>query len=243
LVEAAGQTLREYIWLDDMPIAVVADVDTPSPNLYFVHTDHLNRPIMMTDGSKNVVWQATYWPFGEAYSITGSASNNLRFPGQYFLIEDGLHYNWYRHYDPTLGRYTQPDSLGFVDGPSVYAYAKSTPAMRTDPTGMISGPLGTIQSILDTCDTDRPRGFDQQPTFDADTSNVHPLQVADFASDLESLGGGPPRLQPTSKGASQFIFPNGMVLQFDLAPEQYGRQGPHINLEYPGIGNSHIPLR
>jgi hypothetical protein len=29
-------------------------------------------------------------------SITGSASNNLRFLGQYFLLESGLHYNWYR---------------------------------------------------------------------------------------------------------------------------------------------------
>jgi len=34
LVEAGdtGQTLREYIWLDDMPLAVVSDVNTGSPN-------------------------------------------------------------------------------------------------------------------------------------------------------------------------------------------------------------------
>ncbi|MBI1204958.1 MAG: hypothetical protein GC182_20845 [Rhodopseudomonas sp.] len=119
-----------------MPLAVVADVGTMTPNLYFVHADHLNRPFMMTDGSKNVVWSATYWPFGEVSSITGSASNNLRFPGQYFQIEPGLHYNWYRHYDPTLGRYTQPDPLGFVDGPSIYAYAELSPIMYTDRFGL-----------------------------------------------------------------------------------------------------------
>ena len=51
-------------------------------------------------------------PFGEVVSITGSASNNLRFPGQYFLLESGLHYNWHRHYDPTTGRYLQADPLG-----------------------------------------------------------------------------------------------------------------------------------
>jgi RHS repeat-associated protein len=104
-----GATLLEYIWLDDMPLAVVADVNTASPNLYFVHADHLNRPVKMTDGSEGVVWDAIYRPFGEAYSIAGSATNNLRFPGQYFLLESGLAYNWYRHYDPTLGRYLQPD--------------------------------------------------------------------------------------------------------------------------------------
>jgi RHS repeat-associated protein len=47
--------------------------------------------------------------FGAVDVIVGPASNNLRFPGQYFLLESGLHYNWYRHYDPTLGRYVQAD--------------------------------------------------------------------------------------------------------------------------------------
>jgi RHS repeat-associated protein len=90
----------------------------------------------MTDGGENVVWDAVYNPFGGVNSITGSATNNLRFPGQYFLIEDGLHYNWYRHYDPTLGRYIQPDPLGFVNGPTLYAYAKSAPLTEVDPDGL-----------------------------------------------------------------------------------------------------------
>lgn len=66
--------------------------------------------------------------------------------------------------------------------------------------------------------------------------------VGDIGSDLEKLGGGVPRLVPTQKGATQFIFPNGMVLRFDLQPGQHLRgQGPHINLEYGGK-NIHIPL-
>jgi YD repeat-containing protein len=83
IVEAdvTGQTLREYVWLDEMPLAVVADVDTMSPQLWFVHADHLDRPVRMTDGAQAVVWEAVYRPFGSAVSITGSASNNLRFPG------------------------------------------------------------------------------------------------------------------------------------------------------------------
>ena len=46
-----------------------------------------------------------------------------------------MHYNWHRHYDPSLGRYTQPDPLGFVDGPSVYGYAKGSPLVRVDRNG------------------------------------------------------------------------------------------------------------
>lgn len=35
----------------------------------------------------------------------------------------------------TLGRYTEHDPLGFVDGPSVYAYAKGIPHSFVDPDG------------------------------------------------------------------------------------------------------------
>ena len=92
----------------------------------------------MTDGTKAVVWNAVWTPWGSPQSITGSATLNARFPGQWFQVEAGLHYNWHRHYDPTLGRYTQPDPLGFVDGPSVYAYAGSSPMLFIDRDGLQS---------------------------------------------------------------------------------------------------------
>jgi RHS repeat-associated protein len=183
IVEASGSgsTVREYVWFDDMPLAVVADVDTVTPKLWYVHADHLNRPLKMTDGAtKAVVWDAIYRPFGEIVSITGSASDNLRFPGQYFLIESGLHYNWHRHYDPTVGRYLQADPLGggnagmgdtslrasallglmpspFQDGPSIYAYAKSNPTQITDLEGtqaqicVIPGLCPAIAKTIEMC--------------------------------------------------------------------------------------------
>jgi RHS repeat-associated protein len=119
-----------------VPLAVVADVDTASPTTLFVHADHLDRPVRMTNASQTLVWDAVYKPYGEVASITGSASLDARFPGQWFQLETGLHYNWHRTYDPTTGRYLQPDPLGFVDGPSVYAYASSSPVMRTDDKGL-----------------------------------------------------------------------------------------------------------
>ena len=67
--------------------------------------------------------------------MSGTVEQNLCFPGQYFLIESGLSYNWHRFYDPATGRYTQPDPLRFVDGPSVYGYAGASPLMRVDPEG------------------------------------------------------------------------------------------------------------
>ena len=63
--DGSGNTLTEYVWLDDMPLAVVANINT-APNLYFVHVDHLNRPIMMTDVNKTLVWRADHNPFGNS---------------------------------------------------------------------------------------------------------------------------------------------------------------------------------
>ena len=73
---------------------------------------------------------------GRPARLSGTLTLDLRFPGQLYQIETGLHYNWHRHYDPVTGRYTQPDPLRFVDGPSVYAYAGSSPFVRVDPTGL-----------------------------------------------------------------------------------------------------------
>jgi RHS repeat-associated protein len=131
---SAGGVQKEYIWLGDTPLAVL-----DGANLFYVHPDHLDRPVMMTNATaQTIAWQAKYDPFGNAVTVTSSITNNQRLPGQWFQIEDGLAYNWHRNYDPTLGRYSQADPLGFVDGPSVYAYAGSSPVMGVDPSGLHS---------------------------------------------------------------------------------------------------------
>jgi RHS repeat-associated protein len=159
LMESNGLTTgitREYIWLPettiapamgatapvDMPLAVVDAVNTATPATYFVHTDHLNRPARMTDASRAAVWQVVWKPFGEVQAITGAASLDARFPGQWFQIESGLAYNWHRHYDASLGRYTQADPLGFVDGPSVYGYAGGNSVASVDFSGLIIVKIG-----------------------------------------------------------------------------------------------------
>jgi RHS repeat-associated protein len=179
---ATGRTLREYIWLPQgdispaanndneegasslpLPLALVTGVST-TPQPLMVHADHLNRPTRLTDAARATVWSASYDPFGQPVSITGPVEQNLRFPGQYFLIETGLSYNWHRFYDATTGRYTQPDPLRFVDGPSVYGYARQQPTQLTDPSGLqasgvcvIGGPynpacgVGIVNDVVRAC--------------------------------------------------------------------------------------------
>ncbi|WGW02084.1 RHS repeat-associated core domain-containing protein (plasmid) [Vibrio sp. YMD68] len=142
-----GQTLREYVWLDGQLVAYLVD-----GTVYHVHNDHLGTPQALTDETGATVWKASYSPFGKATVTTEQIKFNLRFPGQYYDAETGLHYNWHRYYDPALGRYLQSDRLGLFDGVDTYGYVRANPLRLIDPTGeyglagaaygLISGGIG-----------------------------------------------------------------------------------------------------
>ena len=104
---------------------------------YFFHTDHLGTPQAVTDTDQAVVWQAEYSPFGEAAETVSLVEQNLRFPGQYFDVETELHYNYFRDYDPSIGRYVESDPIGLAGGIDTFGYAYQNPLRYYDPSGLI----------------------------------------------------------------------------------------------------------
>ncbi len=66
----------------------------------------------------------------------------LRFPGQYFDRETNLAYNYFRDYDPGIGRYIQSDPVGLVGGLNSYLYALADPVRLLDPKGLQGLPGG-----------------------------------------------------------------------------------------------------
>jgi RHS repeat-associated protein len=105
---------------------------------YWYQTDHLGTPQKLLDNAGNVVWAAHYESFGHAQVEVALIENNLRFPGQYYDVETGLHYNWHRYYDPIGGRYSSVDPLLFGGGDiNLYEYVLNDPVNLIDPTGEI----------------------------------------------------------------------------------------------------------
>jgi len=123
---------------------------------YYFHNDHLGTPVMMSNVSGATVWVASYSSFGEAaVEPTSRVTNNLRFPGQYYDSETGLHYNWYRYYDPETGRYIMADPIGFMGGLNVFSYVQNNPMSFIDSEGLACTVVYVPQSQIDTVSSER----------------------------------------------------------------------------------------
>ena len=131
-----GQTLREFVYVNGQQIALVDDTGSPDEAVYYVHNDHLGTPQKISDESQVVVWDAVYQPFGEVEIVSDVVENNIRFPGQYADEESGLYYNYYRDYDPRVGRYVESDPVGLVGGTNTYGYVSMNPIIGTDEFGL-----------------------------------------------------------------------------------------------------------
>ncbi|WP_241295904.1 RHS repeat-associated core domain-containing protein, partial [Burkholderia stabilis] len=71
-----------------------------------------------------------------ARRLAHAVDNSIRFPGQYYDRESGLHYNRFRYYDPQVGRYINQDPIGFDGGVNLYSYADNAPNIAFDPKGL-----------------------------------------------------------------------------------------------------------
>jgi RHS repeat-associated protein len=130
-LDTSGNIITEYIYIDGQPVSIVTN-----GNLNFIHNDHLGTPQQITDGTQAIVWKADYKSFGEATVTTEAITNNLRFPGQYYDAEINLHYNYFRYYNPKLGRYITSDPIGLNAGPNTHGYVDQNPIRFIDPLGL-----------------------------------------------------------------------------------------------------------
>jgi RHS repeat-associated protein len=141
---------------------------------HYYHADNLGTPQRLTNQVGEITWRTYSEAFGNAIidqtvapTTTIGTINNLTFPGQYEDREIGTRYNYFRNYDPSVGRYIEADPIGSVlyrdmaarnlpanseinpnlramlfrrQHPALnynYLYAEGNPVSRSDPTGLL----------------------------------------------------------------------------------------------------------
>ncbi|MFJ9864440.1 putative T7SS-secreted protein [Streptomyces sp. NPDC101165] len=103
---------------------------------FAIVTDLVGTPSELLDEHGDIAWRTRSTLWGTtAWSANSTAYTPLRFPGQYYDPETGLHYNYFRHYDPETARYVSPDPLGLAPAPNPATYVHN-PRVSTDHLGL-----------------------------------------------------------------------------------------------------------
>ncbi len=132
-----GTLINEIVYLNDLPVLLL----TPD-SVHAIHADHLNTPRAIVNSAGTVLWKWDSAPYGDTPAHEDPDGNgvalkfNPRFPGQLYDQETGLHYNYFRDYDPVTGRYIESDPIGLEGGVNTYGYVQANPLSGKDPLGL-----------------------------------------------------------------------------------------------------------
>ena len=106
--------------------------------VHHMHTDALGTPLEASNEAGELTWQVSYTTWGNTVvEEVAQIEQPVRFQGQYFDAETGLHYNRMRYYSPEMGRFVSNDPIGWLGGENLYAYAPN-PIIWVDPLGLAS---------------------------------------------------------------------------------------------------------
>ncbi|BBN65858.1 hypothetical protein KUIN1_50480 [Pseudomonas sp. KUIN-1] len=140
IAESADNRYRSYIYEPGTfrPLAMLDGEGPLKATPFYYQLDHLGTPQELTDYSGEIMWSAKYRAYGNLATLDiAEIDNPLRFQGQYFDAETGLHYNRHRYYNPGTGRFLTPDPIKLVGGLNNYQYVPN-PTGWVDPLGLSS---------------------------------------------------------------------------------------------------------
>jgi RHS repeat-associated protein len=182
--DSNGSAVRELAYLAGAPIAALT-----AQASYAIETDQLGTPRALTDSTGKIVWSWNRDAFGASPANDDPDSDGakvtfpLRFPGQYFDAESGLHYNMMRDYDPSTGRYAQADPLGLYGGSNPYSYVSGNPISNVDPLGLADACDSRCQEAYRRATGETMNGSTASPAQSAPPSESAPTPRSESTCD------------------------------------------------------------
>ena len=88
--------------------------------VYYYHFDGLGSVVALSNVNSEVVETYSYDVFGEP-NRTSTVGNPYMFTGRRIDPETDNYYYRARFYKPSIGRFLQPDPIGYSDGLNMYA--------------------------------------------------------------------------------------------------------------------------
>ena len=228
-----------YIYTDPdsyEPLAQVRDWTTEDgesrQQIHYFHCDQIGIPREMTDKDGNLLWFGSYTGWGrlkEETKVTDSAYQPFRLQNQYADRETGLHYNFFRYYEPDAGRFVNQDPIGLWGGDNLYRFSSNI-QIWIDPLGLACIPNPNRKN-----DEDLARRIDKlsdnltEKNRDGFTTlALARVTLADGTSQIwiaqagSSLSSKPSRRQQSLAGADE-------IIQNLHSAGRSGKDGNHLN--------------
>lgn len=177
---SSGDLLNRYVYGDGLDEAIITV--SASGTVSYMHADRHGSIVAVSNSSGAVANENQYSPFGE----NAPTGTTFGFTGQCYDPETGLYYFKRRYYNPSIGRFLQPDPAGFDRSLNPYTYVANDPLNRRDEFGLTSAALGQSGISLDL-------GLDP---FDINVTVTAGSNMATLASMVGGNMAGPPP-QPT----------------------------------------------
>ncbi|WP_460149242.1 RHS repeat-associated core domain-containing protein [Pseudomonas sp. S3_E10] len=239
---------RSFIYEPDSfrPLALLEGFGPDETQPYHYQLDHLGTPQELTTPDGEIVWSAHYRAYGQISRLdVKKVDNPLRFQGQYFDSESGLHYNRHRYYSPDIGRYLTPDPVKLAGGINAYQYVPN-------PTGWVD-PLGLSRCPGE--DGCKPKKRSENPAENVKVNEGDAEIPKGFDTNLSRNGalkrakkiGGVPKTQHPERVYREIItdqdrYIQGRVYEFKLLyrdveirehslGHEKGNHAPHFNTE------------
>ncbi|MEU2547047.1 putative T7SS-secreted protein [Streptomyces roseolus] len=184
--------------------------DTDDDRFFAIVTDLIGTPTELVAESGELAWHTRTTLWGTTtWNKTATAYTPLRFPGQYFDPESGLHYNYFRYYDPESAHYLTQDPLGLAPAPNPATYVDN-PHTWSDPLGL--APCGKERGPFDFREPN-PRFPPDQAAVDAMRAaprggNIDCSEIAERV--LEGSSGDGKIINLTTRGSSVINIPEEM---------------------------------